>query len=1056
MLLTTFVLLWFIVNTIQIGRAHCDGLIFDVVIKNVEDRNKTSSSFNKFYLNIYLNFKDKTSNLTTEQGKLGFHPKVIIFEKQQSNTNQHIIDTFFVPETDKCSHLKYIDERKCAYISERCTNDSSPSSEATSNDLYWIALLPVSNLTDFMEITVYSNDIGIKVSKRRIIKYFRSSFLETSSNPFLVENIEKKVLVPNKNMLNVHKGYYGDWSVLLDDNFLMVSTSEYNDITFVKLGLNHNIRSEPVVCTDAKQDILEILPLENKKLLSTKYGLVQLPYNQSENAQVVLSKCVSSLTILGHTPQDIIAVDKKNMQLFHWNFSTSVLSGNEDVFNFSTLLGIDYDLIDVANLNGMDHIVFLFRQKIDNKYVFRIAYVTKNNNSWALDVRSMIIDEEMKKLSLANFFYVNVWGKTIYCSLDAGHYFSQIHFDSSYEVINFWNSNLNTFIFQTSSFDLWYGKCGTSFARKLTLSPIKHFSHVLFYFNSHDEFKELIINDQGSLVCLNTRTIDIAFEHSITTVSTHNDVKEFQCCYNGKFQIEEHKYILNSHCDCVFNAMEVTTELFRKFSRILTLQHDLQNIDSVNQLLTNSKDTLVNNFLKRYSTNVLTSKESNMTRIDNIFFTFTEISLGLLKCFEMDINMEIAYSYNTKKFYNKYWTIDDFRIDFYTPYQDYLEIKVEKINNILDGIVTFRTSVCDRGFFRGRILPGEYFMNTFVQFHVNPWDLECTSERRLKNVALKIRHGCSSRKKMKIDFERSHGLVNPQCDRMNCFLYEYPFNPVFYLDDEITGTIEVYKGLYNMTIIAGGETEDSLIYYTDEQINDYNFKLGSPARIWSWLNPGEPSNGHQWLCSMTSPCAKLYPDSFGSTSKYLFLVRFKNENNDSNCDYSFDFMLKLHGMAPDSLHHALPIIIVSSILSMGMFSLIFHVETKYRRNILAMQRSVFSCIRKLLSALGKSNMNKVEPLEIIHEHSAVRLKVEDWSRKLTFEDQVDKSELSSPAVIIADNNKDVERQSIGTSMTSLRGNIGTSMTSLHLKNGLLTRPSSTHNFNSLSIAPDSY
>ena len=57
-------------------------------------------------------------------------------------------------------------------------------------------------------------------------------------------------------------------------------------------------------------------------------------------------------------------------------------------------------------------------------------------------------------------------------------------------------------------------------------------------------------------------------------------------------------------------------------------------------------------------------------------------------------------------------------------------------------------------------------------------------------------------------------------------LFDLVFRPVFYLKDDITGKTEVYDGLYNLTIIGFGHTEDNIKHYNEAEKAKYNFQRG--------------------------------------------------------------------------------------------------------------------------------------------------------------------------------------------------------------------------------------
>lgn len=136
--------------------------------------------------------------------------------------------------------------------------------------------------------------------------------------------------------------------------------------------------------------------------------------------------------------------------------------------------------------------------------------------------------------------------------------------------------------------------------------------------------------------------------------------------------------------------------------------------------------------------------------------------------------------------------------------------------------------------------------------------------------------------------------------------FEKDWLPNIRLLDSVFGVSKQYTGNFDLKVIGGGPKADGIVYYSDEQIEEYNFGLS--GRVWRYVDGGDEREARYenstiaWVCSLNSPCGKVRPEPFNPVEYYfLFELRTvpKDVRGTSLCVLSTTFIVKVTGITMD-------------------------------------------------------------------------------------------------------------------------------------------------------------
>lgn len=294
--------------------------------------------------------------------------------------------------------------------------------------------------------------------------------------------------------------------------------------------------------------------------------------------------------------------------------------------------------------------------------------------------------------------------------------------------------------------------------------------------------------------------------------------------------------------------------------------------------------------------------------------------------------------------------LSDLRLGFELSNQELIELSFTRTENALSGIVNYTVMLRDRGSWQivDNLLklpadtstsgllhayPGANLLVT--SFWVQGLSEGCRSEadpRALVTTTsiseparIDIYSGCPPHWNLVFDRTASLDGENQGCTEHEediCVFYDNTFTPRFRLIDSVAGTEQIVDGSYGeITAVGGGLTYDTIEDYDQA---DWDMKTSTSFSISS----SSSTYGLRWLCmAATSPCAGVMP-SFPYPPEYYFKLRLVATSNDSYCDFSSTFIVRIH-----NLPITLQAIIITNALTIGacMIPLLYWYTRKQKR-----------------------------------------------------------------------------------------------------------------------------
>lgn len=528
------------------------------------------------------------------------------------------------------------------------------------------------------------------------------------------------------------------------------------------------------------------------------------------------------------------------------------------------------------------------------------------NSSWHYQMVNGNIVANVSHITTTKSNRIFLWGEQLFMSLNNGEIMDEIVYDDTH-IVSFLVGDREDFFFVTHSSKLWYGLSDVE--RVIQLKSTPSLNHLAYFFTSNGVLKELIVAS-SNVSCFKSQTIDLKSQlYSATSSQVENNLKTI-CTSPYLGSCSPQLVYLDHHFACPYLFVLITPDKNGKYSRIKTmLSHYVNRVQLSNVY---SLDDVTNEL----RTDVMDAEQYSIFEPPERFPE--EISLGLNECYEVNISIGMA----TKTLFSHHEVIVK---SSSTSVHD-LSVGVTKMVDYLDGVIIFQVTLCDTGVKRTQNLPGDQQIVSHALFQIYPSDLECLLVHRVKtNIKIQVLHGCVSDKTVVLNLSESKKKQHHFCKEENCFYYDKPFKPVFMLVDEVTGDNVVFPGTYNLTIVGGGNSIDEITSYSDQERYDFNHKLGA-SLVWAWSSS---DNAYQWLCGNLSPCGGITP-VFPNTPEYYFQLQFSNRDIDqSNCDYTFQFTIKVHGMPPDGLYPSLLIVLLSITIMGSLILLVFFLETKF-------------------------------------------------------------------------------------------------------------------------------
>ncbi|XP_014681025.1 PREDICTED: cation channel sperm-associated protein subunit gamma 1-like [Priapulus caudatus] len=324
-----------------------------------------------------------------------------------------------------------------------------------------------------------------------------------------------------------------------------------------------------------------------------------------------------------------------------------------------------------------------------------------------------------------------------------------------------------------------------------------------------------------------------------------------------------------------------------------------------------------------------------------------------------------------------------------------LEVSATREDLYVRLAVLYRVSIRDKGLRRSQALPGSELHPVSLRIQVSNSVGCCFTSSQDERLFMGMQHttvmlGCPPGQKLMFDVDASLAVTKPyDClvpiENMPCFYYAEGFYPRFVIMDRIQRTYHNFTGSYILTVVGGGSGGESNVrLYTDEEIQTYNNQDSSDATlIWGPLAEdmdravpvfNQKSNGISWLCQKKSPCANIAP-KFPASPEYFFLINVTNRDvdiNSTNCIYTTQFLIRIHGLPMDSIKGSL-FITCFTIFLICLFIVIYGIckrndEKIYKR----FKDSVYDRIYMKLKPVKKLNSTEIAVQVLKKQAAAAR------------------------------------------------------------------------------------
>ncbi|XP_057301950.1 uncharacterized protein LOC130636296 [Hydractinia symbiolongicarpus] len=908
-----------------------DILFYDAAKKSLSSSSEIiclQTVCDEYFLQISL-FCPNKSYVGKQMAMLGFQPHVNVQITAEFGVSMHIIETALVESKDcLCNddnsilreHFNDVNTDDFGSQTNQCNTEKSTATNNTHCvnklcDLLWLARLQVTSATKSLKISVSDNGLGISVSEKDLVH-------SVNTIPVIpdVHHLHENFTHGGRHK-KIVKSDVGNWYLHIHNGYVLFTQSEFERSTLKQFNMTHMSLLSPLRCNDDSPEILDMSYFDGCLLLATKFGVFK--YDNSSDSKLVLSKCIKKLVGVGTLKYAkevvVLGVDGKSIFWKSLDMTGSFSEvQNADGHNLYSWLAPQWNVINLDGFQIMDVTKRLtddcFLVLLNDNQSNVLVEVKVINSSWHYQMVNGNIVANVSHITTTKSNRIFFWGEQLFMSLNNGEILNEIVYDDT-SIATFLVGDREDFFFVTHSNKLWYGLSDVERVIQLKCTP--SLNHLAYFFTSNGVLKEVRYTSRWQLIvassnesCFKSQTIDIKSQlHSALSSQVENNLRTI-CTSPYLDSCSPQLDYLGHHSACPYLFLSITPDKNGKYSRIKTMLSHYVNRVQLSNIY--SLDDVTNEL----RTDVIDAEQFSIFEPPERFPE--EISLGLNECYEVNISIGMA----TKTLFSHH---DVIMKSSFTPLHE-LSVGVTKMVDYLDGVIIFQVTLCDTGVKRTQNFPGDHQTVSHALFQINPSDLECLLVHRVKtNINIKVLHGCVSDKTVVLNLSESKKEQRHFCEEENCFYYDKPFKPVFMLVDEITGDSVVFPGKYNLTIVGGGNSIDEITLFSDQERYDFNHKLGA-SLVWAWSSS---DNAYQWLCGNLSPCGGITP-VFPSTPEYYFQLQFSNRDIDqSNCDYTFQFTIKVHGMPPDGLYPSLLIVLLSIAFMGSLILLVFFLETRF-------------------------------------------------------------------------------------------------------------------------------
>ncbi|GBG33211.1 Cation channel sperm-associated protein subunit gamma [Hondaea fermentalgiana] len=260
-------------------------------------------------------------------------------------------------------------------------------------------------------------------------------------------------------------------------------------------------------------------------------------------------------------------------------------------------------------------------------------------------------------------------------------------------------------------------------------------------------------------------------------------------------------------------------------------------------------------------------------------------------------------------------TLAGLHVGFELSTQELISLSFQRQENLIEGTVDYDVMLEDRGRWdlTSSVLKAPYDAEMLAATHAQPGSQllvtsvgirglsqGCTSEvdpaalvtrtSASPAIRLDVYSGCPPHQRLEFDREASLDGVNQGCEETDediCVFYDNTFTPRFRLiDSSIDASTILDASFGELIAIGGGLTYDTIVDYPEDDraaLTLASFSVSSTSTV-------------RWLCmAASSPCAAVAPE-FPKPPQYFFKLRLVATSNDSYCDFSTDFVVRIHNL----------------------------------------------------------------------------------------------------------------------------------------------------------------
>ncbi|XP_065059516.1 cation channel sperm-associated protein subunit gamma 1-like isoform X2 [Rhopilema esculentum] len=882
----------------------------------------------------------------------GMNPRVIMMIKENNKENNkeelHIVDPLVV-ESDHCMCLQNATFQWILSSSLQ----SNCLSGTTVCELVFAAPVPITRLTVSIMITVESSEASLFIPSKSIIFYNTINFvsLERIFNFGAVTPLNRTASARFLKIKRIPENS-GLW-VLPVGKQLITTCSEFEGKTIAEIILPK--QSLPEICSSWDDDVRDILSLPDRLLVATKFGLLQYYIvhrsNQATNPVRILQACIERIDTTSQASES--------------SYYVMALSNNSETFYFGQVSKGEALVMKPAS-NSLNQSICQFLThgsecevrafassalKADKLFVLvkavQYLLVSFSVGTASFEVVQALSQENIQnsrlpKSAMGSFdlidmsftqlhaYHLFIWGSVLLYSPNAGQLVFKM-VDLKDEIIQIFETSFRgDYVFVTNLGKVYFGKVGTISTRHL--KSVETARSLTVFFDSTGGLYQLVSTKDNCNTSACLKKLRVPVRDSLLRENTYlKIINRYRFCTQSCRGDCEKLTLLSCQIDhsktrkiertCPFAKIKLKSSNFQFFSRISLTLHCRDKLNS--KFATKLDEVGTSLFWKEKIT-------ANSTALDNCLWEDSSheghrlpasISLGRGICYEFFIQIFLDHRDTTGLYFHDF-KLEDIRLSVIISRPDELIVKLNRSLSYGDDSVKYKIDLCDSGKKRKQNPPGTGQDIISPELKVVGSELNCIprSYQEAEDVqgyfAPKILLGCPAGQKVVFDpqLSKSKGKAN-YCDddspTVPCFHFEREFSPIFRHVDEATLKTEEFSGNYTLVIVAGGTTLDNVRYFSEEEKKLFNYEAG-------------------WLCSSNSPCSGIAP-VFPHPPVFYFIVEFSNRNVDnSNCDFTFHFAIKIEGLAPGSINPSLIIVLIS--IGLMIIGLLAYFVLKKRYN----------------------------------------------------------------------------------------------------------------------------